>query len=247
MDPHTATFLSDGTLIMSYSYDICSGRLTTQQSASMRANILTEKADFLNNDQPLYSLSTDPLTVYSPAIGSFQEEYKNVTFTWGAIANATVYMLEISPIASLNTVQYRYTLADTTFFTDKLIKNKNYYWRVRAYNNWKPCVVSSDIFNFETGSLTAVNDIGLLSELSIRPNPLSAGQNVTLSLTITGPFDGTVEIFRPSGQKVYGDTWRLTAGNHNLEIPAAGWTPGVYFLQLRSADGVRTVKLVIAQ
>jgi hypothetical protein len=246
-DPTGATFQSDGTLIMSYSFDNCAGRFSEQQSAAMRANILTEKAGFLNNDTRLYPLSTEPLLVYSPEEGSLQEEYKNVTFAWGTILNADVYMLEISPFASLTPVQFRYTLADTTIVSNDFIKNKNYYWRVRAYNNWHTCLVTSEIFSFETGSLTAVRDIASLTGLSIRPNPVSAGQNVSLSMTIGEPFDGVVEILRPSGQKVFRENWQLAAGSHQREIPASGWAPGLYFLQLKSPQGVRTIKLVVGR
>jgi len=246
-DPSGATFQSDGTLIMSYSYDNCSSRFSAQQSAAMRANILTEKAEFLNNDTQLYPLTTGPLTVYSPEAGSLQEEYKNVTFTWGAIPHADVYMLEVSPLASLNPVQFRYTQADTTVFSNVLLKNKNYYWRVSAYNNWNTCLVTSEIFNFETGSLTAVHDITSLTGMSIRPNPVSAGQNISLNLTISEPFEGAVEILRPSGQKVFSENWQLAAGTHLREIPAAEWAPGLYFLQLKSPEGVRTAKFVVGR
>lgn len=244
-DPTGAIFQSDGTLIMSYSYDNCSGRFSSQQQAAMRANILTEKADFLNNDLPLYPLSAEPLVVISPEIGSLQEEYKNVTFTWGAIPNAVTYFMEVSPIPSLNTVQYRYTLTDTTVTTHNLIKNKNYYWRVRAYNNWHTCVLTSGIFTFQTGSLTAVRDISSLTEFSVQPNPAAAGQNIVVSLASGQPFDGTMEVLTPSGRQVHAENWQLPAGRHHKALPSDDWQAGLYFIRLRSSEGARTIKLVI--
>jgi uncharacterized delta-60 repeat protein len=81
-------------------------------------------------------------------------------------------------------------------------------------------------------------------EWNVFPNPLSA--NSIIQLTLAKSFHVKIELFDLQGRKIKmiseGD---FEAGDHQITFQKENLNSGIYFLQLRSNNGIATLKLVV--
>lgn len=89
-----------------------------------------------------------------------------------------------------------------------------------------------------TGERTNPNDYSL----RLFPNPSSG--NISLSYQLDRPQEVFAEVFNMVGTNVRTTTFRSNAGENLVSLSLEGFSPGVYFFRLRTADGAQTKKLV---
>lgn len=245
-DPNGETFYSDGSLFMSYAADNCMSRFSVEQQEAMRANLLTEKADHLQSDLPDQPFDASEIVLVTPAEGAFVEFHKNVTFEWEPLDNATGYFLEITIFEGFNTVLFRYDVEGTNFIVPSLPKNRLIYWRVRPYNLTYTCESYSNEGTFETGDLVSgVAELESITELTLQPNPVTAGGEVQVQLSSTEQFEAEVAVMDVAGQVLQYSLREMQAGANQLSVSTEGLAPGLYLLQVRSERGVLSEKFVV--
>ncbi len=100
------------------------------------------------------------------------------------------------------------------------------------------------------GSLTTtdVDDTGpRLAGLTLAAGPLPARGNVTLRFALPSGGRATLELFGLRGERLATIAdGAFAAGEHTRTLDVRGLSPGVYFVRLVSASGVRRSKLVIS-
>ena len=185
-----------------------------------------------------------------PEEDAFEEVYTNVDFSWNSVPNATHYYFQASIIPSFFLVTEDHIISDTTITITSLLKNKNYYWRVWAFNQSAVCgeFLFSESSKFSTGDLENVNDLEKNKlNITISPNPISQNNN-SVNVLLEKPLQNAqVEIFNLNGQNLF---------EKRIDFINSGWSnlwtenevtlqKGVYFLTLKTENHMVTKKFVI--
>lgn len=244
-DPDSVAFRSDGTLFMSYSNDQCMYRFSEEQTAAMRANLLTEKASYLYNQTPEGIVDQAPVQI-APAPEEVTTYYQSVLFEWEPAPNASHYLLEISPFPTFPFVQFRYIVEGTSHVSTDLSMNKKYYWRLRPYNSRSTCHPYTAVASFETGTLSTVQPVGGIAVLSVDPNPVRPAAQLRISVAVTKPLQLGGQLTSTTGQVMQSFEWEVSQNTESMMLETGNLRPGVYLLQLRSGQGVATRKIVVA-
>ncbi|MBR9922453.1 MAG: T9SS type A sorting domain-containing protein [Bacteroidetes bacterium] len=247
LDPDSIPFNSDGTFFMSYAGDNCMERFSDGQIAAMRANLMTEKQDYLDQDVPIGIASTEPFTVITPEDGAFIEDFYSISFEWEPLDNATNYIVEFSPFSNFTLVLFRYEVTEPGFSTTDIPANYQLYWRVRPYNAWHTCEQWTEPQIFSTGEYSSARNIEGLQALNISPVPLPFGESLMMEVDIDQQMEAQVEILDLSGKVLYLQNTLLSAGNNTLELSTNDLAPGLYMVRLHTEYGAVSRKLVIAR
>lgn len=244
--PDNVEFKTDGTLIMSYSRDGCSSRFSEDQKAAMRANILTEKADYLHQGEPVASLFETPVQMILPEEDSHIDTYQEVLFEWEALEGALDVQLEISPLPNFSVILLRYDVTDvSSLLVTELLEDKTFYWRLRAYNGWDNCNIYSESASFSVGSVTSVSSLPILKGISIAPNPIVHGQSLLVQTDLTKAMTIQGKLVNVAGMEVLNFEWYSHFGQQEQSISTNKLQPGIYFLQLQSEEGVWSEKVLV--
>jgi len=91
---------------------------------------------------------------------------------------------------------------------------------------------------------TGIEEISDGIGFEIFPNP--ASQQTTIAFSLKQEQEVTIEIYSVLGENVYSiPTRTIAAGNHFETIQTKTWSPGIYFVRFRTANGTSVKKLVV--
>lgn len=242
-DPTGAKFVSDATLIMSYSSDDCAMRFSEDQIAAMRANILDEQPELLYNQSPRLPVEDTPITAISPLDGDVVSP-ESIYFEWKNVPNATHYVFELSRFASFSVLQIDTIIEGTTFEISDLLDEKNYHWRVRPFNSHSFCTSLSERFGFETGTFSSTKEEELV-DTKIYPSLLQQGSMVNIDFN--SPKRQAVElvIYDINGQALDRLSLKTQIGENQFQLPLSNYPKGIYLIQLQSETGRRTERVLV--
>lgn len=172
--------------------------------------------------------------------------YNAVNLQWNGVSGATRYLLEIDQLPNFSSTTARYVVNGTNKILTNLVANKTYYWHVRPYGEYHTCSTFTPNGSFKTGTLTAAGETKLIENWSVDPNPVSAGQDLSISINCNERVEGTITVLNAVGQVVnrIGNI-ELTQGNHNFNIPSSNLTRGVYMVALETTDVILTKRVVV--
>lgn len=250
-DPAGATFRSDASLYMGYSYDECASRFTLEQIAAMRANLYTEHASYLQIMEPMAEIADDTMVQLISPIDSVTVQYDKFDLHWHKVPNATYYLVDVSftksfaPKMVLETVYNDTTLHITT----PIPNNRIMYWRVRAYSEWDVCQSDDNVQLgvFRTRNLSATNELENVLVADLTPNPVSGGQSATLLLITEESSKAQLQVSDMAGRLCQQIEVRLSAGENVLDIPTNHLQAGLYTVTLRNEKGAIIRRLVVAE
>jgi hypothetical protein len=182
-----------------------------------------------------------------------EEQPSDVTLSWGAVANALSYRVQIArdplfDFTSQPPVLDAGSLADTFRLVTGLAPLTTYYWRVNASNGalsspW------SDVCSFATSGTgavpaTAASSTSVLSLDPPRPNPAAGTTALRFRLTRTADIE-TVVYDITGREAMTVDAQTFSAGEHILELNTEGLPDGQYQVQLKGSSGTATRTLLI--
>jgi hypothetical protein len=206
-----------------------------------------------NYIRPDYIPSHEELTgipqLIAPLNDELQPAYNTVHLEWEPVEGANHYFLEISRISSFSTDFWRYKT--TVYGTSKTVVedfevNKSYYWRVRAVNETNTCATYSSNGKFKTGTTVAVNELDIIEEMNVVPNPVSNNTSIQLRMNIEETFEGQINMVDLTGKVIKQlPRQQFNAGLNTYEVSLNGEAPGIYFLNVISKEGMATRKVVI--
>lgn len=93
-----------------------------------------------------FTTTTNPLQIpnlIAPANNSIEQPV-NTYFVWSSVPRAIYYELQLSEVPNFSSIFKSFkNIADTAYFVSNLQNNKEYFWRVQAYNDstasaWSP-------------------------------------------------------------------------------------------------------------
>jgi hypothetical protein len=249
LDPDSVAFKSDGSYIMGYANDGCQNRFMPDQQEAMRANLNTEHALYLVTDQHGPTIADDAATVLRFPIDSVAAQYNSVTFTWDALPGAQYYVLEIGLFANFTPMLATKVIMNTNSYayTSALPKNRNLYWRVRAYSDWDVCEDQStyQVGVFKSVDFSATNELERTLQLELYPNPASVGQDVQVQITADRSEQVEASLFDINGRQVWSGTWNIYAGDQTVLVPTAQLAGSQYRFTLQNSRGIisRTISV----
>lgn len=242
-DPGGATFVSDGTLYMSYADDQCQNRFTEQQIEIMRAHLLTKKLSWVSFEAQHPTVNGTP-TLISP-VGNQAAPSTGALLQWSAVPGATHYVVQVSRVSSFGIKEAELMVADTFAVLGDLQKNISFFWRVRPFNYSYTCTAFSTAQQFKAVEVS-----------SLKPAPIEGWRCYPTLQAAGRPF--TVEVpegwVNQNGQfSVYDATGRLcwqapilfNGKVNDFVFPSETWSSGVYFITCSGPTGVARQTIVV--
>ena len=235
-DPNGVDFVPDETLYMSYAYDQCVNRFSTEQETAMYNNWLQQRQDLqYNNNVTTDSLGV-PAQVY-PQDGQ-TVPYNHVTFTWNSVPGATAYHLAVTRFPSFANTTHDLVVTDTTITfisndpNDPLFLEDThlpYKWKVKALSDGFYCDVYSEVREFEVGGYqnTGITEVEGIS-WDVYPNPSHVGESMVILLSgLDEPVQ--MSLYDVSGQELR--SWTQSAVQYKLKTE--GLSKGMYIMSMQ--------------
>lgn len=241
-DPAGDTFVSDGSLYMSYSDDKCQNRFSAEQIEIMRAHLLTKKASWVVFEAQHNPVSGTP-ALLSPADGQ-NAPASGVSLHWSRVPGATHYIVQVSRLATFAAKEVELVVADTFVLLNPLQTNIVFNWRVRPFNYSYTCTDFSPAQKFKTVTASSLKPTEI-SDWRCYPTLLESGQ----ALSVEVPADwlnhnGHFSVFNAAGSLVWQTEQVFSARVSTLDLPAAICN-GVYFFICAGPTGVARQTIVI--
>lgn len=242
-DPSGATFVSDGTLFMSYAADNCQNRFTTQQTQIMRAKLQTDRSHWLVADAPA-PIVTAGTSLVSP-INNSPAPASGVLLQWTPVPAATHYLVQVSKVSSFGAKDFEVIVTDTSVLTGALAPNWSYFWRVRPFN-----IASVGPYPAQAGRFTAVtvSAVQAAAEAGWRLYPTLLSAGTPLAAEAPDQWLGRsarFQVFDAAGRLMWENERVLETTQTLLPLPTATWPKGVYYFVCSSAAGVVRQTLLV--
>lgn len=204
-----------------------------------------------NYVRPNYTPNTDEIdgnpSIVSPSQNETIDTYNSVYMEWTAVTGADSYLVEVaSPAENPRRI---ITNSNSITLTD-LSPDLTYLWRVLAFNESNTCggYTSQRIFKTGNDQVSDTSDLPNLDEWNVTPNPVKSGFPLLVNVESAEGLEGTVSLVAVTGQLVQQlKNQRFPAGLSSLEINTEGLVQGVYFVTLRTADGLETQRVSIIE
>ena len=231
-DPTGETFSTNGELFMSYAADHCQSKFSDQQIAAMRTFVLQERSNFLYNQTPLPPLSLEPIVLISPAEEAVSD-LNHTPLIWSSAGDSAIYHLVVSRSFTMAYPDIDTFVTDTTFLLTDL-EIHNYYWTVRAHNNYSFCSPNS-----LQGKFKAAETVATFRELQknwqVGPTFVKKGASIHFFGSEPLAADAKLSIVSLSGVQL--QSAQLTQGqSHDELLLSEKCSQGMYFLIIQTAD-----------
>ncbi|WP_367389216.1 T9SS type A sorting domain-containing protein [Lewinella sp. LCG006] len=245
-DPNGATFVSDGTLYMSYSNAACKSTFSDDQIAAMRANIEEVRTNLITLPPAVEDITIsaqDEINLLVPASGVLAEG-DPVTLTWEAIPGATHYIVQVNPFNFFSIIFEEQIVEGPSIQISGLQPNRTHYWRIKPFNWYNTCSDFTSSSSFETGITTATQERLPGESFQISPNPSSTGQ-VSLRIQTTTNTLANWQLIDSRGSLQQTGSFQTSTGTQEQVLDISGLPAGLYFIQLQ-LDGRQSVhKLMV--
>jgi hypothetical protein len=241
-DPADVDFYSDGTLIMSYSDDVCVTRFSPDQILAMRYDLTVEKADFLYPGTLPAVIPSETETILTHPINGEIAQYDSVNFHWDPVENATEYVFQLSLFSSGGNPIVKEQIDTNYINVTNLIKGQKYYWKVRPVNPVSFCTQYSDLQNFKADELVTV--INVNSGITrIFPNPIKAGNKLSIHMESKSTSPVSIIISNLNGKQVFSS--QLSSKDQFITFDTPNIPGGIYLLNILSEDKVMMERISI--
>ncbi len=230
--------------IMSYSANCDDWAFTPNQITAMQASYDAPNRAFLRTDENTiteYLPILDSITGLSPAQGTMLPQFDRVELSWDPVANADFYEVVVSGEV-FRTEQTSYiitTLAPNSF---------PIVWSVRSFNIFGGgCAPGTELF-FGVGNemTSSVNNIDLVSDVNVFPNPALENGQVNISFSSERTFNADISLYDIKGQLMTQQrNVQFATGNNNHTLNLNGVQSGIHILEIQTDLGTVVEKLII--
>lgn len=229
---------------MSY-FGGCDGyQFTPDQIGQMQANYGLSIRDYLKSSYEPNEDAIEGIAEFSsPTFGEKIETHNSVTFNWNAVPGATYYLLEISKGGEY---YYHYTRGLTHIET-RLSPKSNYSAKIIPFNDASTCLpeAPTDLI-FRTGEqTTSTFDLEDVSALNIYPNPITAGEQISIDFISEGQQDFLINLSDVTGKIVTSQSIVSQNGSNHINISTNHIEKGIYVVTLRTNKGSSSRRVVI--
>ncbi|MBK6930820.1 MAG: T9SS type A sorting domain-containing protein [Saprospirales bacterium] len=221
---------------------------TPQQQTIILADLASSQRNYLDNN--FTPVATEIITPADLLVARLPASpcliTTKVLLEWQSVTGAAYYLLEMDIVSSY-TSQFAqsFVVAATSKLVTTLQPNRNYYWRVRPFNEYVTCTTPRQR-TFRTPTTSAVRSIEGLSAWQIAPNPVSNLSEVALAVTAENNFDATIRVFDAAGRQVYEQVGVIfSAGENRYDLSLGDLKNGLYQVLMQSGNGQSVRKLAV--
>jgi len=246
-DPDDVNFRSNGHNFMNYAANVCKAHFTPEQIAAMRANLLSEKPDYLYNQNPQNAAVTDTPVLLEP-IDEEQVPLNAVHLSWESVPNATRYYYEVNRVGTFSPplIVIDGIVEGTSVEIEDLELDRTYHWRIMPFSEGNTCGASlSEGESFVTGEAVGIQQIEGIEALSVYPNLLRAGQSLYIELTTNQPIPMQANLYNLKGQLIQPLFDTDIHGEFSTSIEINGVPAGMYLIGFQSNENVFYEKIII--
>ncbi len=245
-DPNNVQFYSDGTNYMSYAFDQCQNKFTPEQTAAMRANLMSEKPGTIAPQSPVTGPVNQPTTLLFP-IGGEDVQFDGTYLQWSSVPNASHYIVQINRLPTFPGSQMlvNQIVTDTFIYVTTLNNNWTFHWKVLPFNLVHTCEPFGTVETFNTTTLTTIGEASTVDQWSVTPSLCEIGKQVTVSLEHSSSLEALLSVYTLSGTKVFEEKARVEAGNTEIKMATDQWSSGMYLVTLDTENGRAIKKLVL--
>lgn len=239
IDPNGESFKSDATLIMSYANDECASRFSGEQIEAMRANLVDEKPEYLNNQIPAASIE-DPTVSYNFPVEGETQPFDYIELNWEPVENATHYLVQIHLNETLTAPLWQDVVTESSAIGEILqgFAERDVYWSVAPFTNYNFCTEFQEVQTFFVSNVSSTHSESIRN-WELIPSIVNAGNNITIQ-SEENFMNASLAIRDLSGKLVMSKT----IDGNSIEIPST-WSTGIYFVQIQINDNTHTQKIVI--
>jgi len=243
-DLNGETFVSDGSLFMSYALDNCAGRFSPEQIDAMRANIMFDRPEIIVN-APVVPVDDSDMQLLYPAPDDLVPN-NGLTLRWAAVPGATQYILEVTRYPFTGIKYFNQFVKDTFITINDLPAGKTLSYRIRPFNESWFCTQWSERTIFETFLVSGTSDTEIFDRFEVFPTMPVDGQPLTILLNSPFNFPQTsVTISTPSGYEVFRQKVFVTAGENQFQIAPGTLPSGLYLLNVSCEAGRLFRKIIV--
>ena len=230
-DPNGKTFKADGTFIMSYSYDNCVTRFSTEQEEAMRFYIQDERPNLIRTTVE-NSTVFEKATPLSPVRGSILAG-NTVRLEWTELAAVSGYVVQVSFVPNFAAAIYEEVTKEPFLEFSKANPGKRYYWRVKPLYPSNVCIPFSERSDFALEKLTNTREENaFVSPLWVSPNPVTGGQDIRLVVGAQKTEYGYLQIADARGIILETRDIRIQQGKNEYTLSTHNLAGGIYFVGL---------------
>ena len=219
---------------------------TADQANMMYADYTKPRRNYINSNYiPNTTQITTQATLLTPENNSSSNSSSGVVLDWNDVPYADYYLLEVSRTSNFSQLNQTYIVTLSQKELPALTPDKNYFWKVTAFNEGASCVdnLTSSKWKFKAGPL-ANSNIVEINTWDVTPNPTSAS-NLKLAIDLNKALDITAQLVSINGQVLFSNDLKITTGKQVITMPDTKVSNGTYFLRLISKDGMETRRVVI--
>lgn len=237
----------DPSLIMGYFLDNCMDHFTPDQIDIMKADLQRSNRSYLrSNYTPTEGIIESSPRLLAPIDKAVTDNYNQVKLSWEAVANATMYAVELSRLPNFSN-PFNYISSTNSITLKELEAGKRYYWRIMPFNETYTCAAPSSREEFRTGLSTSTRTIDSVSDLEIFPNPTTSINGFVLSVQATASFVANMKVFSLTGQLLQQQNdISFAAGTTHMPIDINSLENGMYFIHIENEVGVMNRKFIVS-
>jgi hypothetical protein len=238
-DPAGISFIPDGRYYMSYSNDACTDRFSPLQRSAMSSYLQGPRANLLfPTPPPIVDLK--PVNPLLPVDDAEDVPFNYPVLKWSEADGAESYHVIIALNSIMTAVVQEALVTDTFFIAEELDSERRYYWKVKPVSKATTCAEYTTASKFFTSIWPSgiEEGDGPVSTLSMFPNPLSSGENLTIDVQSEKSFEGRLRVYGLDGRILHEAPAAVIAGDNRFRIPTSDWSAGMYLFAVE-AEGIR--------
>jgi hypothetical protein len=222
---------------MSYFVDCDTLAFTTDQNTKMSLNANSPARAYCTYEGvPNQNPVTDLPTLSGP-FNNMTIDTNYVVFEWAPVANASFYILEIDISSTFNFAPTRILTTTNSYeLINQLEPNKNYKWRVFAFNENSTCaapsapntVITADFLVMYINATTEYKAI----KFNLSPNPVISGNDLMVQIEANTPNEIVWSVINTNGQVVKTGSINQVLGLTSMIIPTDSLPLGFYAVKM---------------
>lgn len=219
------------------------------QVAVMTMNLNSNARNYLRSEAvpPVVEI-TEEVNLVSPADEETTAGYNAVQLEWESVPGATRYLVEVSRISTFSINPIRKLVYGTSTILPELDPDRRYFWRVRPFNQHNTCASPSETQSFRSGLVVSTTSLATTLDVGLSPNPATPEQRLQLNINSTESFQGTVQVLDLAGRRVINERpLNIAAGEQSISLDISKLSFGLYLVNIQTANGTLTKKLVVTQ
>ncbi len=238
--------------IMNYYFGCADYEFTPDQQEAMVNDLYSPSRNYIRPGiTPNLDEITEAPTLVSPINGESTPGFNLVEFDWEPVAGAEYYILEVDFLPTFAGQPSRFIVSNATFkvVEDIFTANSTYYWRVRPFGEYTTCGVQySERGDFVTGSIVSTREIQEVSGWNIRPNPIKAGELLSIEVEAASSFTGDVNLYNTTGQLMKTiSRYEFGTGVSTVQLSVNDLPAGIYITTIETTHGVMNKKVLITK